>query len=196
MNLYGMEVRIVKDNLTEEEAYTEEYNTIMNYINNGYGIDIDGLRGDDKNKFLTNQTFGSRGSIGISNPMYGVTPSERMDEQQYKIWLNKTQERLKSQTGSNNPNWNNTTLHDKVKDNLELRIQYYSRPGSQNGRSKRIELYDINNNYIDTFDYIGACAEYVKNVTCAKGTIDSIRSNIKFFTNKGKPYLGFRYKIL
>lgn len=58
-----MEVRIVKDNLTEEEAYTEEYNTIMNYINNGYGIDIDGLRGDDKNKFLTNQTFGSRGSI-------------------------------------------------------------------------------------------------------------------------------------
>lgn len=191
-----MEVRIVKENLTEEEAYAEEYNTIMNYINNGYGIDIDGLRGDDKNKFLTNQTFGSRGSIGISNPMYGVTPSERMDEQQYKIWLNKTQERLKSQTGSNNPNWNNTTLHDKVKDNLELRIQYYSRPGSQNGRSKRIELYDINNNYIDTFDYIGACAEYVKNATCAKGTINSIRSNIKFFTDKGKPYLGFRYKIL
>lgn len=193
---YGMIVRILHSGLTEEEAYAKEREVIENYIyNEGYGIDIDGLRGNDPNRFLTNQTFGSRGSVGISNPMYGVSPKERMDETKYSEWLEKTTSRLSAQVGDKNPNWGNDTLHNKVKDDPELRLQYYSRPGAQNGRSRKVDLYSKDNVFIKSFDYIGACAEYVKNAVNAKGTIDAIRSNITFRTKQNKPYLGFRYVL-
>ena len=195
MNKYGMEVKILKSNLTEEEAYEEEYNTIIEYIKSGYGIDIGGLEGNNPDKFLTNKTFGSRGSIGISNPMYNVSPKEKMDEEKYKQWFDKLSTRMKSQIGDKNPNWKNDTLHNKIKDNPELRKYYYSRPGKQNGRCRKIDLYDLDDNYIRSFDYIGECAEYVKEHSNAKGTIDSIRSNITIFSKKNKPFLGYKYKL-
>lgn len=53
-NKYGMYTKIVKDSLTEEEAYALEKETIKNYVFNlGYGICIDGYRNFDGN-FLTN----------------------------------------------------------------------------------------------------------------------------------------------
>ena len=39
---YGLEVRIVKKGLSEEEAYQEEYNTIKELLDDGYGIDKQG----------------------------------------------------------------------------------------------------------------------------------------------------------
>lgn len=193
---FGLKVKIVREGLSEEEAYQEEYNTIKELLDDGYGIDIVGLEGNNPNKFLTNQTFGSRGSIGISNPMYGVSPEERMDEDKYQQWLTKLKTRMTSQVGENNPNWHNDTLHNKVKDDPELRIKYYSRPASQNGRCRKIELYDLDWNYINTFDYIGECAQYVKEVTGAQGKIDSIRTNITQFVKKDKPFLNHRYKFV
>ncbi len=195
-NEYGMDIKYVYTNLCEEEAYQKEREVIEDLIyNQGYGIDIEGLEGDNPEKFLTNQTFGSRGSIGISNPMYGVSPSERMDEEKYAEWLDKTVERLTAQIGEFNPNWHNDTLHNKVKDDPELRKQYYSRPGKQNGRCKRVDLYDRQMNFIKSFDYLGECAEYVKDIKNAKGSINCIRSNITIYSKKQKPYLGFYYKI-
>lgn len=195
-NSIGMTVRIVMENLTEEQAYQEEYNLIAEYLEQGYGIDIRGLEGNDTEKFLTNQTFGSRGSIGISNPMYNVSPAERMDAETYERWLSKTHDRLTNQYGSNNPNWHNDTLHNKVKDNPELRIQYYSRPGAQNGRCRKVELYDEDGNYIDTFDYIGECAAYIKAAIHSDSAIDSMRSNLSQRAKKGLTYLGYKCILL
>lgn len=193
---YGMSIEYVYTDLTEEEAYQKEREVIEDLIyNHGYGIDITGLEGDNPDKCLTNQTFGSRGSVGISNPMYGVSPSERMDDEKYAEWLNKTTTRLKAQVGELNPNWHNDTLHNKVKDDPELRIQYYARPGKQNGRCRKVDLYDKQMNFIKSFDYIGECAEYVKKIKNAKGSIDTIRSNITIYSKKNKPYLGFFYKL-
>ena len=242
----GFTVNIVKDGLSEKEAYEFERKLINDYVfNQGYGIDIEGLRKPNSIYQLTNQTLGGDGSCGmvhseewceqhskdmmgnknpmygvnvwesydddkrqqikeiisqhssgINNPMYGISPNERMNLDQYTIWKDKLVTRMKSQTGENNPNWHNDTLHNKVKDNPELRMQYYSRPGSQNGRCRKIELFDLDENYIKTFDYIGECAEYVKENSKAKGKIDSIRSNIIRYANNNKPFLGYRYKIL
>ncbi len=195
-NEYGMSVRIIYNNLTEEEAFEKENEVITRYINSGYGIDIKGLEGDDEEKFLTNQTFGGAGSVGISNPMYNVSPKERMNSFQYEVWLNKTRTRLESQVGDKNPNWKNDTLRKKLENNPELKNIYYSRKGSQNGRSKKIELYDLSKNYIRTFDFIGECASYVKEVIGAKGGIDSIRANIKHYSDLNKPFLKHYYKII
>lgn len=189
MEKYGMKVNIVENGLTESEAYNKEYELINHYINEeGYGIDIIGLEGNDPDKFLTNKTFGSQGSIGISNPQFNVSPKDRMTEEVYNNWLEKTVSRLEKQTGKNNPNYNNKTLHNKVKDDKELRIKYYSRPGAQNGRAQKIKVYDINMNYINTFDTIGEAAQWIKDELNLSAKIDSIRTNIRERTKKGKPY--------
>ena len=193
---YGCKVNIVKSNLTEKEAYDYENTYIKHLMSIGYGIDVNGFEGNDSNKKLTNKTFGGRGCIGESNPMYGISPKERMSEEQYKIWYDKTQKRLHNQYGKNNPNYKNDTLHNKVKDSPDLRIKYYSRPGAQNGRSKKIKVYDINHNYIATFDYIGECCEWIKKELNLKATIDSIRSNVSQRSKKGLPYRNHYFEIL
>lgn len=196
MNKYGLKIEIIKDNLTEEEAYQEEYNVINKLINEqGYGIDINGLRGNNKNKFLTNKTFGSQGSIGISNPQYGVSPKERLKEN-YHRWRETLNIRLKAQVKDKNPNWNNHTLHNKVKDKPELRIQYYSRKGSQNGRCRKIALYDSNWSWLEDFDYIGKCALRVNELTDSNANINGVRSNIEHAIKYNKQYKGFNFKYI
>lgn len=242
---YGMYVKILKDGLSEEEAFLLEKKTIEHYVFNlGYGIDIPGYRKNGEHQ-LSNQTFGGEGPSGLfhsdewrekhskdmkgennpmyginvwdtyseekkelmrkkysekssgkNNPMYGVSPEERMSPEVYKEWHRKITERTKSLIGEKNPNFGNKTLHNKVKDNPELRKQYYSRKGSINGRSREINLYDLKGNFIKRFSYIGECAEYVKEQRNSKGSIDGIRTNISKYSKLGKPFLGFRYELL
>jgi hypothetical protein len=241
-NKYGMKSVIVKDNLSEEEAYKLERDIIAHYVFDlNYGIDIQGYRNYSENKFLTNHTFGGDGSYGMvhsdewrrqhsidmtgknnpmyginlwetysddksneikdkirnaisgeNNPSYGISPKERMSEEKYKEWYKKTSDRLKSQTGSNNPNYGNKTLHNKVKYNPELRIQYYSRKGSQNGRSKKVYVYK-NNEFIKEFSYIGECCEWLKEMFNITTKIDSIRNNIKKHIKDNTEYKGFKF---
>lgn len=105
-----------------------------------------------------------------------------------KKWRNKLVDRLKSQTGINNPNYGNKTLHNKLKNNPELRKQYYSRKGSQNGRSKEIFVYDSNKNFIKHFDYIGECCEWIKNTLSLSSNIDTIRGGITDSIKNQKTY--------
>lgn len=194
---FGMKVNIVKDNLSEDEAYQLEKELIHHYVFDlGYGIDIIGYNNNPNEKgHLTNHTFGGDGSYGMvhtdewrkqhsadmsgkNNPMYGISPKNRMSEKKYDEWLKKTVNRLKSQTGVNNPNYGNKTLHNKIKDNPQLRIKYYSRKGSQNGRAKKVFMYDINKNFLKQFDYIGECYKWIKESFSLSSKIDSIRGSI------------------
>ena len=64
-NRHGHAVVIIKDKLTEKQAFRLERDTIEDYIFNlGYGIDIDGYRDYSNNKYLTNMTFGGEGPSG------------------------------------------------------------------------------------------------------------------------------------
>ena len=75
-NRHGHAVLIIKDNLTEEEAFELERDTIEDYVFNlGYGIDIDGYRDYSNNKYLTNMTFGGEGTSGL-NAYANKTPEE------------------------------------------------------------------------------------------------------------------------
>ena len=95
---YGCRVEIIKDGLTEEEAFKLETERIEDYvITFGYGIPIDGYRDFSNNKYLTNFTWGGEGTSGMhhseeakqrisekckgkragkNNPLYGKHHSE------------------------------------------------------------------------------------------------------------------------
>ena len=65
-NKHGHVAVIIKDNLTEEEAFELERDIIEYYVFTlGYGIDIKGYRNIENNEFLTNMTFGGEGVSGI-----------------------------------------------------------------------------------------------------------------------------------
>lgn len=117
VNNVGMEVKIIAENLSEKEALDLERKTILNYLDNGYGIDITGKRKSAENKFLTNCTLGGDGSYGMihtdewceqhskdmsgnKNPAYGVNYwSLRSEEENDKL-----RKRLSNNSkGKNNP---------------------------------------------------------------------------------------------
>lgn len=238
-NKFGFTVRIIKDNLTEQEAYTLEKELIHDYVfNKGYGIDIEGLRKPDSIYQLTNSTLGGDGSCGMvhteewckkhsedmkgknnpmfginvwelydeekkkeikeklsksnsgkNNPMYKISPKERMDQDTYNSWL---QKRSISTLGEKNPNYGNHTLHDYYEQHPEEK-QKLARKGKQNGRCKPVDLYN-NNTFIKHFDYIGECAQYIKEKENLSSDIQGMSSNIRKAMKNNKPYRGYIIK--
>ena len=118
---YGCRVEIIKDGLTEEEAFKLETERIEDYvITFGYGIPIDGYRDFSNNKYLTNFTWGGEGASGLKlseetkekiseklkgekNPMFGKNPYANKTEEEMEIIRGKMSESHKGkQTGKNN----------------------------------------------------------------------------------------------
>lgn len=236
---YEFTVHIVKDNLTEQEAYDLEKELIYDYVfNKGYGIDIEGLRKPDSIYQLSNSTLGGDGSYGMvhteewckqhsedmkgennpmyrvnvwdlydeekkkeikeklsknnsgkNNPMYGISPKERMDKETYDNWL---QKRSTSMLGEKNPNYGNHTLHDYYEKHPEEK-QKLARKGKQNGRCIPVDLYN-NNTFIKHFDYIGECAQYIKEKENLSSDIQGMSGNIRKAMKNNKPYRGYIIK--
>lgn len=128
---------------------------------------------------------------GKNNPMYGISPQERMSPEKYENWLKKLKNR--NWYGENNPNFGNKTLHNKVKDDPELRLQYYSRPKEQNGRAKEMYVYDCDGNFVNHFDYIGACSEWFKDFLKLKSSPTSIRQSIITSITNNKKYYSYKF---
>src|SRR5574344_251986 len=97
-------------------------------------------------------------------------------------------------TGINNPNYGNHILSEKYKNDKDLAIEKLSRPYSQNGRAVKIEMYDENMLYIDTFDWIGGVAEYLIKNGFTTASVDSIRTNVTQSIKNNKPYRNHYYK--
>ncbi len=96
---------------TEDDLYDLEdmYMCIYNTIDSRYGYNKQrsgrshkhgGKMTDEVKKRM------SESSMGEKNPMYGVSPKERMDEETYKQWLHKQQ--TMDRYGEANPNYGNT----------------------------------------------------------------------------------------
>ena len=91
---YGHAVVIIADNLTEDEAYWLERDTIEDYVFNlGYGIDIEGHKDyNHELPYLTNMNWGGRGVISgiqlseehkkkISESMKGKNKGKKLSEE-------------------------------------------------------------------------------------------------------------------
>lgn len=221
-NEYECDVRIIHENLTEEEAYELEAHVIKKYREAGYG--------------LTNMSDGGKGGAtgvvrdeeyrnkfrGSNNPMYGRpwwdenTPQNKIDEWRSKLGLKGEKnpaygkpfhERMNAETyaswleahkgivGEKNPNYGNRKLSKKYKENPELSKEKQSRPASQNGRAKKCEMYTLDGELVGVFDYIGACAEYmIKNNICRTKNVNQVRGYITKSIKTNKPYLKHYFK--
>lgn len=179
--------------MVHSKEWCEQHsNDMMGNKNPMYGINNYEHYTDEKAREIKNKL--SEAFSGSKNPMYGVSPRQRMSEDKFIEWRDKIVTRGKSLTGINNPNYGNNTLHNKVKDNPELRIKYYSRKGSQNGRCRKVELYDKDNCFLGYFDYLGKCAEYIINELGLKTGVNTVRSQIIKCLKTGKTYRGFSFK--
>lgn len=169
-NNHNCDVRKIKENMKEDEAYAFEKETIKKY-RKIYSI-------------LCNIDEGGRllpVLKGKDNPMYKVSPKERMDENTYIQWKYKHT----LITGDKNPNYGKHTLRGKYKMDKEEALRRQSRPGFQNGRATPIKVYDKDHNLIKEFLYIGEACQYLIENKFTNSTVSGVRSNI-WKANKNK----------
>lgn len=94
-----------------------------------------------------------------------------------------------SHYGESNPNYGKHTLSDKYKNNPELAKEIQSRPGAQNGRARKIRLFDIVEDKEIVFDYIKAAAEYlIQNGFTKAKNVDSLLSRLSTCAKKHTKY--------
>ena len=174
------------------EEWKKQHSIDMSGKNNPmYGINIWANYSEEKREEVKKKI--SKRFSGENNPMYGISPKERMSEEKYKEWLDKKSLNSK---GENNPNYGNHTLHNKLLNRPDLRKEYYSRPGSQNGRARGVQMYDNNNRYIGTFDTLGDCASRLKEITGRSTSIDSMRPHISKAAKNSTPYLNHYFLFI
>ena len=108
---YDCRVEIIKDNLTESQAFRLESKMIKYYVLTlGYGIPIDGYR-DYSNNYLTNFTWGGEGSSGYkqseeakrknSESHKGVNPYANKTPEEMEETRRKMSESSKGKSGVN-----------------------------------------------------------------------------------------------
>lgn len=91
--------------------------------------------------------------------------------------------------GEDNSNYGKHTLSDKYKNDIELSKEVQSRPGAQNGRAKRIRLFDVIESKELIFDYIRAASEYlIKNGFTKANKVDSVLNRLSVCAKSGKKY--------
>lgn len=163
-----------------------EYKSInqckCNYTDGGDGIR--GYNHSEETKKILSETH-----KGEQNSQFGISPKERMGEG-YEEWLDKMS---KTKIGSLNPNYNNDTLKLKYKNDPVLALEKQSRKGTQNGRATKIKLYDKDMNFINEFDYIGLCCEYLCDNYGFSNNSDAIRLGIRQSIKYDRPYKGFKF---
>lgn len=94
--------------------------------------------------------------------------------------------------GKENPNYGNHALYNKLLNNPELKLEYYSRPGKQNGRATEIYVYDLNMKFIRHFSLIKECAIWFCELfNKDKNKVAHIQSTISMHLKDGKSYKGY-----
>lgn len=89
--------------------------------------------------------------------------------------------------GEKNPNYGNTKLSNKYKEDPEYAKEKQSRAGIKNGRCRKIKLF-LNEEFIKEFNYIQECCEYIHENYSPDATPESIRGQINKSVKNGKPY--------
>ena len=204
---YPVAVVIIENNLDEKTAYEYEVYYINEYKNMGLP--------------LVNITDGGDGVtlVGEKNPMYGRpwwdenTPKEKIEEWKKKIanygekngnygrpYTEEEIEKMKlakkgKYLGKENPNYGNDTLKKKLQENPELKKLYYSRPGGQNGRAKKVSV--SSNGLYKEFPCIKDCAQWlVDNGFTKTKDLKSISDRIALSIKRNKTYLKLKFAFI
>ncbi len=96
--------------------------------------------------------------------------------------------------GEKNPNYGNRKLSQIYAADPQYAKEKQGRPGIRNGRCVKIQLFK-DGELIKTFDYIGLCCEYLRNVVkVTNASVDSIRERISQSIKNNKAYKGYTFK--
>jgi len=130
---------------------------------------------------------------GEKNPMFGISPRERMDDETYVNWKEKHRQNA---IGEKNPNFGNRKLSKIYAEDHEYAKEKQSRPGIKNGRATPIAMFNNENFYLE-FDYMSLCAEYlVENNICRGTNIVGISTKISNSAKSGLEYYGYYFKFI
>ena len=106
---YGCRVEIIKDGLTEKQAFRLEKRMIEYYVLTlGYGIPIDGYRNFSNNKYLTNFTWGGEGTSG-----YKLSEESKQKLREINKGKHYSEETKKKQSNSQKERWNSMSNERK-----------------------------------------------------------------------------------
>lgn len=189
------DVRIIVDNITQEDSWDLEEKQIARRLKEGHplvnihkGGKIIGACGEDNPAYGKIYTDDERqalreANLGEKNPMHGISPKERMDAETYKQWRQKQKD---NKQGEKNPNYGKHTLHKIYSENPELSKEKQSRPGAQNGKAKKIALYE-NGIFIKAFGCIKDCAQYLYDLGYTKYKVKNLTGHIPKSIKTNKP---------
>lgn len=94
--------------------------------------------------------------------------------------------------GKDNPNFGNRKLSKYYAENPDIALEKQSRKGTQNGRSKPVELFK-DGVFIAKFDYIGDCCEYLHKYHGFSDNAETVRIGIRRSIKRNVPYKGFTF---
>lgn len=189
------DVRIIVDNITQEDSWDLEEKQIARRLKEGHplvnihkGGKIIGACGEDNPAYGKTYTDEERqvlreANLGEKNPMYGISPKERMDAETYEQWRQKQKD---NKQGKKNPNYGKHTLHKIYSENPELSKEKQSRPGAQNGKAKKVKMYE-NGIFVKEFGCMKDCAQYIFDLGYNKFKVTTITSNIPKSIKTNKP---------
>lgn len=205
------DVRIVKNNMSEKCAHDLENKLIERYKGMNQccanlqlgGMGFQYMCGD-KNPMYGRPWYDENtpqekidewkskvGNPGESNPMFGISPRERMDDETYRRWI----EGHKKIVGKKNPNYGNKKLSKFYRENPDVAIEKQSRAGAKNGRCVPVEMFDLNWNFVARFDYLIECAEYLNSNGFTKTKPSYAATTIFDAAKMGKQAYSHYYKI-
>lgn len=97
-------------------------------------------------------------------------------------------------TGENNPNYHNTTLKDFYASHPDEALKL-GRPGSQNGRARPIRCVSPCGD-VHEFDWIGGCAEYLRDIGVTSNQVGTLRRKIGQAIRNKQKYKGYTFAYI
>lgn len=205
----GVDRYILVANLSREESLDIEHEVIRKYIEeDGYGIDIDGFKGSNPDRFLTNHTFGGAGLTGLkrpehsekmrgsNNPMFGVNNWDHYSSEKAE----KIKEKIsKCSSGENNPMFG---ISPRQRMDEDTYLQWHesvsnrckAQTGDKNPNSKKVDVF-CKGKLIAHFKTIVETAQWMIDYEYTQCSLQSVRSSIGQAIKNKKEYKGFIFAL-
>lgn len=215
-NKYNCNVRIIFSDLTEDEAFNLEIETIKKYKEEGFckcnltdgGEQPPTLYGKDnamygrpwwdentpKEKINKWKNSVYRFKEGELNPQYNVSPKQRMNKQTYDLWREKHKIINK---GELNPQYGiPPSKRMDSKTYIIWKEKHKLITGSKNPNSKGVNMYDVDRKLYKSFSYIGECVDFLLNNSMTSLKENTIRTKIRESIKNKTTFLNYYFEIV
>ena len=154
----NFEHKILYEGISKSEACQKEIELIAIYDStnpqNGYNISAGGEFGyygvHHSEETRKKQSKARKGKYcGENNPMYGVSPKDRMNEETYNNWKQQIQDRMSS--AENKEKIKHAKIRKKYSDEVNKKKGL---SGASNPSSRSVYQFDKNGNFIRSWSYM------------------------------------------